>query len=588
MKDQNRSTEVVNQPRNNNVGKSSRKEYAKKAGKNIYNQTMNGIELVGGLADFTNPFNRNKGQAIVNTGKAAVNGLVNGGKAIVNGIKALVNHPEWYEAYLPEGLVNLNYGRRKGMVEPSLSSYGFTPANAATDSRSVSVPLCGRLNVDLVIPKTTSEGWEQGIRYLFNELQSTQTGTPRFNIRDLEAYVISVRNFHAIYADLRRAFATMGTISAYDATTPKSLLMAMGWAEESIAGYAADVRNFGVLFGRKISKLAPMNINLINRTRWMFSNIFADSNDMKHASWVMNLSTYPLPTWGEDGHVTGYTQFTYGTAKTTWLTFPTMVSQQLNTFVNQPIMSLIASVMLKAYGGDAFYPVEEWNIDMPTPIIYDEAALTQIQNAVVIATSSSPNITYTVTDNAATVCNVKYTVTKISDDNVGNFTDTCFVNMYKDNVTAGETLSATRFSAMFEAANSAGVNEATINFHVFGTELMRDAGVIYYDGKSKQLSSNAIGMFHDLISYGGTGTPKMQSEMAGSIDWSPMTVPKFMIIQGTSPNLTIHAYNLYPIWDFNNYAVLDSQNELSTLHDYATMSLLKPAVRQNQGTFKRA
>nr|DAU17525.1 MAG TPA: capsid [Picobirnaviridae sp.] len=588
MKNQSRQTEVVNQPRNNKVGKSSRKDYAKKSGKNIYNQTMNGIELVGGLADLANPFNRNKGQAIVNTGKAAVNGLINGGKAIVNGVKALLNHPEWYEAYLPEGLVNLNYGRRKGMVEPSLSSYGLTPANTATDSRSVSVPLCGRLNVDLVIPKTTSEGWEQGIRYLFNELQSTQTGTPRFTIRDLEAYVISVRNFHAIYADLRRAFATMSTISAYDATTPKSLLMAMGWAEENIAGFAADVRNFGVLFGRKISKLAPMNVNLINRTRWMFSNIFADSNDMKHASWVMNLSTYPMPTWGEDGHVTGYTQYAYATAKSMWLTFHTAMSQQLNAFVNQPIMSLIASVMLKAYGGDAFYPVEEWDIDMPTPIIYDEAALTQIQNAVVIATSSSPNINYTVTSDAATVCNVVYTATKISDVNIANFTDTCFVNMYKDNVTAGETLSATRFSAMFEANNTAGANEATINFNVFGTELMRDAGVIYYDGKSKQLSSTAIGLFHDLISYGGTGIPKIQSELAGSIDWSPMTVPKFMIVQGTSPNSTIYAYNLYPIWDFNNYAVLDSQNELSTLHDYAILSLLKPAVRQNQGTFRRA
>lgn len=588
MKDQNRRTEVVNQPRNNNVGKNSRKDYAKKAGKNLLDQTMNGIELVGGVADLVNPFNRNKGQAIVNTGKSAINGLVNGGKAIVNGIKALVNHPDWYEAYLPEGLVNLNYGRRKGMVEPSLNCYGFTPANTTTDSRSVSVPLCGKLNVDLVIPKTTSEGWEQGIRYLFNELQSTQTGTPRFNVRDLEAYVISVRNFHAIYADLRRAFATMSAINAYDATTPKSLLMAMGWAEENIAGFAADVRNFGVLFGRKISKLAPMNINLINRTRWMFSNIFADSNDMKHASWVMNLSTYPVPTWGEDGHVTGYTQYAYGTAKTTWLTFPTAISQQLNAFINQPIMSLIASVMLKAYGGSAFYPVEEWSIDMPTPIIYDEAALTQIQNAVVIATSSSPTITYTVTNDKATDCKVRYTVTKISDDNIANFTDTCFVNMYKDNVTAGETLSATRFSAMFEASNTAGVNEATINFNVFGTELMRDASVIFYDGKSKQLSSNAIGLFHDLISYGGTGVPKIQSELAGSIDWSPMTVPKFMIIQGTSPDLKIYSYNLYPVWDFNNYAVLDSQNELSTLHDYAILSLLKPAVRQNQGTFKRA
>lgn len=583
-------SKVVNQPKTGNVGSKSttRKQHAVKAANNIISQTKAGVDIVAGMANLVNPLNRNKGQAITQLGKGAVNGVVNGAKAMVNGIKALFNHPEWYEAYLPEGLVNINYGRRKGMLEPSMNVYGITPSGTSTDSRLASVPLCGRINVDLVIPKTNTDGWGQGIRYLYNELNSTQTGTPRFSISDLEAYVIGVRNFHAIYSDLRRAFATFSTINAYDSSTPRSLLTAMGWSEGAFAGYAANIRNFGVLFGRKIAKLVPMNINLINRTRWMFSNLFADSDDMKHSCWVMNFASFPMPTFGSDGKVTGYTQTQLSTAKSNWLTYPTAVEGWLNTFVNNPIMSYIASVIMKAYGANAFYPVDVWDIDMETPIIYDEAALSQIQNAVVINTTSVPAVTYTLVEGDTTTSSVRYTTTKLSDNNIGNFSDTCFVNMYKDTITAGETLSATRFSAMFTASNTSGVNEAIINFDVYGTEIARDASVIIYDGTKKDYSFMPIGMFHDVVSYGGTGQPTLVADLSGSIDWSPMSIPKMMILQGTSPNQTIYSYNLYPIWDFNNYAVLNGVEELSTLHDYAVLSLLKPAVRMEQGTFKKA
>ena len=582
--------QVVNQAKTGNVGKksTSRKQHAAKALNNVVDQTKNGIDIVAGLADVVNPLNKSKGKAIAQLGKGAVDGVVNGVKAVVNGAKALFNHPEWYEAYLPEGLINLNYGRRKGMLEPSMNVYGITPSGTSTDTRLASVPLCGRINVDLVIPKTNTDGWGQGIRYLYNELNSTQTGNPRFSISDLEAYVIGVRNFHALYADLRRAFATFSTINAYDASTPGSLLASMGWSEGAFAGHAANIRNFGVLLGRKISKLAPMNINLINRTRWMFSNLFADSDDLKHSCWVMNLASFPQPTFGADGKVTGYTQTQLATAKSTWLTYPGAVENWLNTFVNNPIMSYIASVMMKAYGADAFYPTDVWDIDMETPIIYDQAALTQIQNAVVINTTSVPAVTYTVTEGSTTKSAVQYTTTKLSDTNIDNFTDTCFVNMYKDTVSAGETLSATRFSVMFTASNTPGVNEATINFDVYGTEISRDASVIIYDGTKKDYTFMPIGMFHDVVSYGGTGMPTLVADLSGAIDWSPMSVPKMMIIQGTSPSQTIYSYNLYPIWDFNNYAVLNGTEELSTLHDYAVLSLLKPAIRMEQGTFKKA
>ena len=568
-------------------GKPSRSQHLKNAGKDLLNQTVNGVELAGGLADLANPLNRNKGQALVNTGKAAINGIVNGGKAVVNGFKALFNHPEWYTRFPISNMVNLDYARRKGVLEFTAL---LEDSNIALHGRMPhSVPLCGKLNADLVIPVTTEVNnpvWWQSISLLYTNIMRGQTGATTFKAEDVEAYVLSVRNLQAVYAELRRLYAVLLNVNAADASVPYSYLVAMGFETyDSYIARAGDIRNTGVIVGRQVAVATPLGLPIIDRTRWMFSNGFADSDDMKHSPWFFNLSSFP--TWKRDE------QGSYTYSQKNWLAvkqsenvdeYLTAITSMLTEFSTDSVMQKVASAVSRIYGARAYYGADEWPIDMAMPIVYDEMALTQIQNATVINSTNDVTVTYT-TSTTTKLHNAKvaYSISSVAGSAYSTYEHKAFVNMYKDQISAGETLSATRLVCTFAIDDGAGTASSTVNIMESGTEIIGRGGVVVYTGTGTLVVSALyrtlnLGLFTQVAQYStapGVGVTA-HNIISGSIDWAPMTVPSVLQVTGTSPAFSYTAELLYPIWDFNNFAVIEGDKALQNLHQIAIYSMLAP------------
>lgn len=88
---------------------------------------------------------------------------------------------------------------------------------------------------------------------------------------------------------MRKAYATLNNISVTDASTPRSYFLAMGLDYDSFAENAADLKVFANKFSMQLERLLPIRLDLIDRTIWMFSNYFADSDDAKAAVYTFAL-----------------------------------------------------------------------------------------------------------------------------------------------------------------------------------------------------------------------------------------------------------------------------------------------------------
>lgn len=534
--------------------------------------------------------------AAANGIKTVVSGAKTVGKTIkhgFNGLKGLAktmfNHPEWYEHYDLGGMINLNYGRRIGTQENTLSG-----SNNAEGTSYLSSSVCSicQLPVLLTKPQTNTKDWEQAIQYLYSTIRSANSGSVNYSMYDVERYVLDVRNIHAMYAYLRRAYATLNNVSLYDATSPRAYFYAMGLDYDDFVSNAADLKEWANKLSIQVSRLVPLNIDLINRTRWMFSNLFADSDDVKSSKYVFSLP-YVVPYY-ELTTVTKPIAFSYYgnsmSSLTKYSAIYTTVNDYMNKVINNDTYAIIAGDILKAFGNDAIYPSEVWDESMPTPIVYDEAALTQIQNASIqgflTTNNGTQTTTWEITDNnfvKQTIFTVFNGASYASETALQKLIqDDIYVNTYKDSMTPGETISATRLACRAKVTEGSSTVQYLLD--VCGTEVVIGFGFVNItNGSYKLLNLSGFSTyFMNNIILGNYNqndpTQFFITSAISTLDW----FPRVIMYAAINNNVATARIPIATMWDFNNYAVTDPRN-LSSLHGYAALSLLAvPRVaRQN-------
>ena len=506
-------------------------------------------------------------------------------KLVTGGALLLFNHPEWYQAYPLEGLVNLNFGRRKGILEKGLTYFNdFTDIGGGANT---SVPSVAGIEVLLTKPITSTGDWDQAIQYLYSTIRSANAGAVNYNPVDLERYIWDVRNLHAIYAVARRAYATLNNIQLYDATTPRSYFAAMGLDYDSFSANAANLKQYANKYSLMLSRLAPLHVNLIDRTRWMFSNLFADSDDEKASAYVFRLRQVDM-LYGKTDCTTiqlaPKPQFGLVQSSNT-ITFDTFITAMRNAFENfakTQLYMIIAGDILKAFGEASIYPSEIWDENMPTPLVYDEAALTQIQNArftypseYIITSDPQIGIVNTIT------INIPDTMKKTFGDYwLNKASENIYINSNKNNLTPGEAISYTRLSHAL-TTNSQYTNVAIATC---GTELCTAIEFIANRGERITITTegdpqlykfgyddfrNSIATF-STITADGVRKFTYFFGLLSAFDYHP----KFDIaIIGVRSAEEANSIRFGAIWDWNNYACITA-DQLSPFHGYAAMSLL--------------
>jgi len=490
-------------------------------------------------------------------------------KGVVDFVNIFRNHPEWYTNYDTAGLLALNFARKRGTQYYNKGSIKYGLVSSAG------------IGVNLVVPRDNG-GWKQGILSLYSDLRSRNSGRVNYTEFDLEKYVISVRSLHAVYAFCRRVYATLFNSNTFDSTTPMALFGAMGIDYKSFQDNAANFKIIGNLFDIFIENAAPLRIPLFDRTRWMFSNFFADSDDIKAVCYSLNPRYVPYANQSivDSEERTTYLSMALGaadnnalhTSTTTGKTYDNVVSDINNiraAFSECSTFSIIAGDILKAYGDSAKYPAGNWAQDMPTPIVYDEATLTQIQNATLVGQLVPLQSSVFTHGSDGSLWSSADILTN-SGGITPAYTEVEYLNMYKDSYSPGELLSATRFVTLADRDEEENLNECK----AFGTEVTSTITYVGYNIDSVNAYNLEYNNAYQIkIVATETDDEILSNKILGfwsQTDWGPKID---IYISHLVDEERQYSY-IQSLFDLNNFAVITDKNQLRDIHSFADMSLL--------------
>lgn len=512
----------------------------------------------------------------------------------------------WYTNYGNARLINLNYGRRAGTAIPNTNNVINVSGQSA--KRWAAYPTVIGIALGLTKPLGDNDGFDDAIFNLFSTIRSANAGKTNYDQNGLFMYVHNVCVAHSLYATLRRAYAVAKSFDAYDASVPEAYFAAMGLNHTSFIDNLATIRDYANIMGLKLAKYAPLRIPLIDRRRWLFSNIFKDDNTFKSTNYIMTLHKATYFTFIQDfpdnGNIQPVGKITIGsgTNKTDWNSFKNHCDSVMRSITKSPAAADMAGDILKAFGQQAIYPAEIWPVDMKMPIIYDTQALEEIQN------SESPFRTVvTETGGRAPTSNDEFTMlfndttkhfeTAIGPDYTANVPDLSYLtnqieptyqqvlfNTDKATPDSSEALMTSRLKAHVDATVTSGPSGNVLSENVdrCGTEI-----VMFYKAVCNRTNDTGNLDGFVLLEIPFTSRLYVDTEME-PVKYYNMLEALFSIIMARSaadwaPALYLYALDRsdgvaakslnYLAYDFKNLAVTDQEN-LATLLGYGNMSLL--------------
>jgi len=477
------------------------------------------------------------------------------------------NHSEWYVGKYAPTLVNLNFGVKKtGEVWPE-----------GTTLPSVNAPSTLRISMALTVPTDDTYSFGQAISTLYAKLRAVNSGTTVYTVQDLTAYVLNVRAIRAIVASIHRVIKVAQMIDIYDSRVPETLIRACFRS----ASYAAvinqlpQIRALGLQLDQQSRSMLPLNLPILDRTEWLFSNVFTDSDDVKPQFYVPAIANVRL------FHTTASN--TYAMVNVDISNVPnllTVVAPLLSTYLTTYITNVIAGDMIKAYGDSVIRPlIADWLEQSPCIPVYDEDILQQFENADVLDwyTNSGLHSTFRPSFNGSTFVN-EFTPTAdvttrwingVSDKtakpecgchSTNGLRNGVYVNSFRNETSPGQVLSYTRLkfhvdgTAMESVGNPLVITDSALA--ICGSEIIENL-----TGVAKDNSTFYIPVFP---AYGVSDVNYYNAAVLEQFDWHPMQY---------------YLTNLYApaaiAWDFKNFAQINYP-DVDKLHQYANYAIVEP------------
>lgn len=495
-------------------------------------------------------------------------------KAVKGALGLMINDKSWYSHYPEAGLINANFGLRKGILQPGIGR----PSGSNITDRSV--PSVAGLTTILTTPKDTSSAFIQGINQLYTYIRQANAGAVNYTAKDLACYVISAANIHAGYASLKRAHYLLNSYNVYDALLPQAYFAAMGFDYDTFAQNAADLRAYANQASIFIADMIPLKIDMFERYRWMFSTMFADSNDAKASVYLFNPLKLVSYTGSNNSPVTVDWSSWSRSETTTGQVYATVIAnfkKLLAAFRDSDKFNTIAGDILKAYGKDSLYTAEVWDETTKLLPVYSEEVLTQIQNANIFGDAFA-SVSYNLVGGYPAQ---QLTVSAIGDNiarqcALSQF-HTPFINTYKDSMDAADLMSATRLQPVLDDTDWNAFLKATNGTDVIlkpicGTEMIAKCYAFNASetgGFAYKIVSSEIGGVDLMTNAQMPITAGDDLFNWAAMDWAPRFALIVDIVSGGS-----HTYSvLGPLWDFNNYAFSNTEAH-NNYHAYATLNLL--------------
>lgn len=296
------------------------------------------------------------------------------------------------------------YARNPEMLRAA-ASYGFSQTtgqnvygqNATSAANFKSVP--GLMTV-LWTPTIGGAGnypIQQAKESMYSETVHANSRTKSYDSNDLMILVLAGANVFSFMANVIRMYGVMRLYDQRNQYFPQAFVSAMGFDFNDVQQNLSNVWfDMNEMIARTKQLWIPNTMPFMARWFWMNTNIYMDSQSIKGQYYMYNQRTYwqYTPDTFEDGGAlvaatytsnatTGtQTEFAPGTNQYKWSVWKEVFNNMINALIMDQDRGIIFGDILKAYGSDKLYMLNEVGVDYVVEPTYNPEVLSQFENLV--------------------------------------------------------------------------------------------------------------------------------------------------------------------------------------------------------------
>lgn len=479
------------------------------------------------------------------------------------------NDPSWYaaSAELLRDSASLSYNNAIGVkMDLGINGYLGNPSNCPGLKSSPGI-MAFKVVPGPGISKDNSSAVNVAARNIYSFVRHQNSGHANYDSPDLMLYLLAMDEIYAFYNNLKRVYGVMSSYSIKNRYMPAALVTAMGFDYDDLIHHLPELRYYINMLCNKINTLCvPSTMTYMIRHSWLFSNVYADSDDPKAQLYVFRQGGYRTY---EEKELPAVLKMNVLPSRIKYDDIRAAGDNMLSKIIESEDMNIMSGDILKAYGeGNLFrvVPVED-NYSV-TPV-YNEEVLMQIENMTILpSVSVNTDISYDVDTNT-----IIYNP-EIHSNSVGWATNR-IINMHKSEVTPSDTMVATRLMVQPEKEVISEENPGECSFYLtgMGSEFVIGARIYYYDETDtndwelKSLDFQSV-IYYEPDDYNPTDLSTIT--MIEKFDWHPCIWLIFH--SGQMGRLNFHNTDLVGYsFDLENYTIVDHLT-LTKMHDTAILS----------------
>lgn len=558
--------------------KATRKKGIKTAGDATLEQLKDAGQIVIGAGNaISGVVKADPGRFIAGLGQMGVgagSGIVHSIKHAWGMIGAITGHnsQEWYTRLAEKLLI----------TGPNFNTqFNTTRATFGNSRKDFSLPHVAGIETQMALGDTTAVKVE--MKRLLQSMAAVNSGQQYGSTSTLTYYIMLCRSMIAAYASGCRALRLLASADAKDPLFPRSVMRAAGLDYTTFADHSGQLREEMARLRAVLNQFAIPPLSVFERTAWLYTNVFGDSNDAKCQVYVYKPGAVANPVLlTQGGTGVELLRLSGGRGVITYDDYITTVRKLYNTYASLSATNMnMVSAIARIFPTSGFKFADVPSVSETQPIMYSEEALQQLQNST-LGVDGDVTMAYDEAQGGV----IEQITIKLSDQTAGTLisagsglNNERVINMYKDDITPVDIITTTRFTNMGE------VRKIGEQFHWvytnYGTEIVIGVDIEYLNTSgtpaisSLRLNGLAFELFsnNEQLSCSQAIDIMNAVSMASYFDWMPNF--QFYLSDGTSYVVTS------PVVDINNFAFIDNQEQMSQMHYWAVRSLFtSPDVRK--------
>lgn len=456
-------------------------------------------------------------------------------------------------------------GAQLPFIAPTPSGSTYIPSN--------SVPAVLSLNWYPYIGGVDNTAINQAASAIYSFVVHANSRNTSYSQTDQMMYILAGGSVFSMIALGIRAYGLMQYYSGDNEYLPRMLLKASGFDPEDLrSNYSHMWFDLNNLIAQSKQIWIPNEMPVLERWFWLNSHVYMDSSTVKGQYYMFVPTSYfsLSETGSAQGTSLNYTDWWNddSMAAHSWSAYINVVQKMIDDLMRAEDRGLIFGDILKAYGADKLYAVNEIALDYQTVPVYDTEVLTQIENAVSFRAKPTA-----VTQDANT--NVILTTWPfLNGTNQPVVPETPILNFHqKEPPTAEQVMIATRFALASTKSYTNPSSETDVTYvpYAAGTEIVYDFQVWYYGYKNDGTRVNIGQIIRSCHTYSNT-YGWMDADVAQCLcccDWHPFIYVRPTLIVKDNPLLG-YKFDSF-LGDIDNYTVLDKE-ALRRMHNTAVYS----------------